>query len=601
MGKQRRDVRSEDQWRVDSLYLSLKEWEAQFPKWGGEERESKWPEIGAFKGRLGEGEEVVKEVIDTLLCIERKLEKLFTYAHLRQDEDLRAEEPKKALMRITSLHYEFAKETSWIQPELLQLDEERLQKYLESPLLLPYKIYLQRIVRLKPHTLSQKEEALLALSGNALEVSRRAFGAFNDADLKFPEVEDSQGKKRELTHATYHRLLRSKDRKLRKEAFCAMHESYRQWENTLSELIFGQVQNHLFQMKARKFSSCLQAALFPHQIETKVYTSLIETVRNHLSSLYRYMQLRKRVMGVEELHLYDLHAPLISLQEEEISYGQAVQYVKDAVVPLGQEYQKELSFGFQEGGWVDRYENEGKRSGAYSSGCYDSMPFILMNYEGALRDVMTLAHEAGHSMHTLLSNRHQPYHYSHYPIFLAEVASTLPEELLLDHLLARAESKERRAYLINQRIDDMRATFFRQVMFAEFEWKLHSCAEEGTPLTPGLLKREYKKLNEDYFGPGVFIDPLIEIEWARIPHFYYNFYVYQYATGISAAYALFEKIKKEGQAARNRYLRLLSSGCYEFPLRLLQEAGVEMLKPEPVLSFIRHFDSLVQELDVLLA
>ncbi len=599
MSKKRQEIAQNDQWNVEALYPSFKEWEVDLKKWGREGSQTKWPEIGAFQRRIEEGSDVLCDLIVIVLQFERELEKLYIYAHLRHDVDVSEEVPKQAQSRITALLHDFKKETAWIEPELLNLSEEKIESYLKSENLEPYKLHLEKIVRLKPYTLSDKEEALLALSGNATSSASMAFGSFNNADLKFPDIEDSKGKKHPLTHATYNRYIRSQDRTLRKNAFFALHESFEKWENTLCELINGQVQKHLFNMRARKYDSCVDAALFPNQIDSDVYISLIEHARENVSSVHRYMKLRKKLLGVDELHLYDTYVPLVTKKEETLPYPEAIDQVITSVAPLGEEYQKDLASGLKEGRWVDWYENEGKRSGAYSSGCYDSMPYILMNYEGTFRDLTTLAHEAGHSMHSFLSNKHQPYHYSHYPIFLAEVASTFNEELILDYRLSIAKDKEEKAYLLNQRIDDIRGTFFRQVMFAEFEFMIHEWAEKGIPLTPGLLKEEYRKLNKVYFGSDVVLDEVIDIEWARIPHFYYNFYVYQYATGISAAFALFEKVKQEGEPARQQYLELLSSGSSQSPLDLLKLAGVDMRKPAPILALIRRFDDLVKQLEEL--
>jgi oligoendopeptidase F len=353
-------------------------------------------------------------------------------------------------------------------------------------------------------------------------------------------------------------------------------------------------------MRARKYPSCVEAALFPNQIDVKVYSALIQAVRSHLPALHRYMKLRKKVMGLDQLHLYDLHVPLVKAVEMGMSYEDATRAIIESVAVLGEDYQRALNQGLTQDRWVDRYENARKRSGAYSSGCYDSMPYILMNYHGTFNDAMTLTHEAGHSMHSFLSRRNQPYHYSQYSIFVAEVASTFHEELLLRHLLSKVKTKEQKAFLINQKIDDMRATLLRQTMFAEFELKVHSWAEQGVPLTPALLKSEYRKLNEEYFGPEMTLDDETDIEWARIPHFYYNFYVYQYATGISAAHALVDKVLSEGDQARDRYLSFLSAGSSHYPIEVLKMAGVDMRTPHPVESAMRHFDALVTELEELL-
>jgi oligoendopeptidase F len=587
-------------WNVEALYPSWEAWEEDLDKWGREENEPHWSELIPFRKDWMQKPENLKALIELCCEIDRHLSKLYTYAHLRHDEDVAEETAKKAHSRIVSLLYAFRQETAWIEPEMLQLPEEELNTIIKSPILKDYTFYLEKITRLKKHTLPALEEELLAMAGKALETASQAFGAFNNADLKFPSIEDSQGKIRELTHGKYLLYLRDKDRKLREGAFKTLHRSFAAFENTLCELLSGQIQRHVLEMRARKYKSCVEAALFPNQIDVKVYSALIQAVRAHLPALHRYMYLRKETMGLDKLHLFDLHVPLVKEVEMGMSYEDATKLVIESVAVLGEDYQRALNQGLTQDRWVDRYENARKRSGAYSSGCYDSMPYILMNYQGTFNDVMTLTHEAGHSMHSLLSRRNQPYHYSQYSIFVAEVASTLHEELLLRHLLTQVKSKEQKAFLINQKLDDMRATLLRQTMFAEFELKIHDFAEQGIPLTPALLKAEYRKLNEEYFGPDVHVDEEVDIEWARIPHFYYNFYVYQYATGISAAHALVDKVLKGGEKARDNYLTFLSSGCSRYPIEVLELAGVDMRTPQPMESAMRHFDELVTELSELL-
>jgi oligoendopeptidase F len=483
---------------------------------------------------------------------------------------------------------------------MLQLPDEQLNVILISDVLTEYEFYLDKIVRMKKHTLSAPEEELLAMAGKALETASQAFSSFNNADLKFPPVLDGKGNSRELTHGKYLLYLRDKDRTLREGAFKNLHRTFSAYENTLCELLSGQIHRHLLEMRARKYSSCVEAALFPNQIDIQVYSALIQAVRAHLPALHRYMHFRKEAMGLDKLHLYDLHVPLVRQVEMGMSYEEATKVIIESVAILGEDYQRALNQGLTQDRWVDRYENARKRSGAYSSGCYDSMPYILMNYHGTFNDMMTLAHEAGHSMHSLLSRRSQPYHYSQYSIFVAEVASTFHEELLLRHLLSQAKSKEQKAFLINQKLDDMRSTLIRQTMFAEFELKMHQWAEQGIPMTPALIKAEYRKLNQEYFGPDVRIDDEADIEWARIPHFYYNFYVYQYATGISAAHALVDKVVNGGEAARDAYLEFLSSGSSKYPIDALKLAGVDMRTPDPVEAAMRHFNELVTELGELL-
>ncbi|MFQ5729981.1 MAG: oligoendopeptidase F, partial [Waddliaceae bacterium] len=542
----------------------------------------------------------LKAAIEYLLSIERKIDKLYTYAHLRHDEDIAKDKYKIAYLQILDICHGFAQESAWFEPELLSLPDETIENFLSSPILQSYRFHLEKILRLKEHTLSAEKEELLALTGKALETPRKAFSAINDADFTFGKVKDRQGEEREITHASYGIFIRDHDRQLRQKAFKQYHMKYMGFENTLCELVSGQVQCHLVNAQARGYPSCMEAALFPNNIDAKVYHALIKAVNDNLHPLHRYMELRKKVLGIEELHLYDMYVPLTADIDIKIPYKEAEEVIIEAVEPLGPEYQNALKEGLQRERWVDRYENRNKRSGAYSSGCFDSIPYILMNYKELLRDVFTLAHEAGHSMHSLLSHQNQPFCYSKYPIFLAEVASTFNEDLLTRLLLKRAQKKEEKIFLINQKIEDIRATLFRQTLFAEFELLIHELAEKNIPLTPTHLKEEFRKLNTKYFGDLPVIDPEIDIEWARIPHFYYNFYVYQYATGISAAIALTERVVKGGKEERDSYLSFLKGGCSRYPVDLLQLAGVDMRKTEPVEQTIHTFNGLVDQLENLL-
>ncbi len=594
---ERDKIADSDRWNVEALYPSLEAWNQDFNKWKGKDEAVRWPHLAAFKGLLSKDAKTLASLIKTYLELDQHLGRLYTYAHLRHDEDVAQDVHKQGFMRITQLLHAFRQESSWIEPELLQISQEKIAQYLASEELREFKTFLEKLIRFKPHTLSASEEKLLATAGLALDSSQRAFGAFNNADLKFPKIADSQGVLHDLSHGSYATHIRSQDRVLRKNAFQTMLGGFVQYENTLCELINGQVQKHLFVAKARNFSSCLEAALFPHQIETSVYHNLIATVRKHLPVLHNYMALRKAILGYDELHMYDLSVPLMKDVDMSMPYNQAEKLIVESVAPLGQEYQSYLKKGLLEDRWVDRYENLRKRSGAYSSGCYKSMPYILMNYHNNFQDAMTLAHEAGHSMHSFLSWKTQPYQDADYTIFVAEVASTFNEELLLTHLLKITPEKEKRAYLINQKIEDLRNTFFRQTMFAEFELKIHEFAEQGIPLTPDLLKTEYKKLNVDYFGPAVSVDDEIAIEWARVPHFYYNFYVYQYSTGIAAACSLSKTVQQEGP---DNYLKFLSSGGSKFPLDLLKLAGVDMRQESAIEALIHRFEELTQELKSLM-
>lgn len=597
----RLETACEDRWNVEALFPSLTDWHAEFTNFRGKEPKINYDEILKFKGKLGEGPETLKKALESILNYERKLSTLYTYAHLRHDEEITHDDHKTAYNRARQAIYDFQENISWFQPELLSLPSETIKSYSTSPVLKEYHFYLEKIFSFKPHTLSEEQEELMAQSLRALSAPNKAFSALNDADFVFDKVKDGQNNELDLTHGKYALYMRSQDRTLREHAFKTYHGKYDSYKNTLCELLEGQIQAHFFHAKARKFNSCLEAALFPNHIDPSVYTTLILAVHEKIHVHHRYMALRSKLLKHTPLHMYDLHVPLMADFDIKLPYKEAEELVIDSVAPLGQEYQSILKKGLQEQRWVDRFENKNKRSGAYSSGCYDSMPYILMNYKEIIRDVYTLAHEVGHSMHSYLSHASQPYQYADYPIFLAEIASTFNEELLMQKMVERAKSKDEKIYLINQKVEDIRSTLFRQTMFAEFELKIHEYVEKGVPLTPKLLNEEYRRLNEFYFGPSVYCDPEIEIEWARIPHFYYNFYVFQYATGISAALALADKVKNGGKKEQEDYLSFLKSGSSSYPIDLLLKAGIDMRKPDPVIAAIDKFDSLVGELETLTA
>lgn len=601
MSKDRKEIAHTDKWNVEALYPEFHNWQQELTEATKTNGTTRWPELLAFRGRLGENPETLKKALDVLFNIDRKLGKLYTYAHLRHDEDIALDEHKSAYDSVNALYLDFGKEASWFEPELLAIEDKRMKELLEAPALIDYRFHLEKILRIKKHMLTPDKEELLALSGKALQTSSKAFRAMTDADFKFGKAVDSKGEEHELTHGSYGLFIRDQDRALRESSFKKLHGKYASYENTLCELLNGQVQTHLFNTKARNYSSCLEAALFPKNIDTEVYHALISAVSEELDTLHDYYNLREKTLGVGPLHLYDMYVPLTPKVDIRIPYQEAEDIVIESVAPLGSDYQNLLRKGLKEQRWVDRYENKNKRSGAYSSGCYDSMPYILMNYKNILRDVFTLAHEAGHSMHSLLTHTNQPYHYGSYPIFLAEVASTFNEDLLMRLLISRVKTPEEKIFLINEKIEDLRGTLFRQTMFAEFELLVHQLAEKDIPITPGQLRVEYRKLNAKYFGSNVVIDDEAEIEWARIPHFYYNFYVFQYATGISAALALADRVVQGGERERNDYLQFLKTGNRLYPIEILKAAGVDMRTAHPVKAAINKFRGLVAELGKLLA
>lgn len=599
VSKTRDQVPEQDRWNVGALYSDLASWKNDLLAVQKNDKAPHWPEMKTYQGKLKDPS-LAASFFDFYFGLDRKLSKLHTYAHLRLDEDLGNDSSKDNFGRISSLIHDFQLESSWIEPEILGLSDEDYKRLVMHPSLKGYQFYLEKIGRMRPHTLTPEMEEMVALAGRALDTSYKTFAALTNADLAFKPAIDSQGKEHPLSNGSYLSYMRSSDRALRKSAFNHLHEGYETYANTLCELIQGQMQSHLFIARARKFNSCLDAALFPHAIKPSVYHNLIATVRKNLPLMHAYVAFRKEQMKLDEIHIYDLHAPLVEEMEIRMNYSQACQEVVASVAPLGKEYQEILRQGLIQDRWVDVFENARKRSGAYSSGCYDSMPYILMNYHGMFSDVETLAHEAGHSMHSFLSRKNQPYIYSHYPIFVAEVASTFNEQLLLNQMKKKAKNKKELAYLINDELERIRGTIFRQTLFAEFELQLHRWVEEGVPLTPSLLKQYYFQLNRDYYGPEIVLDQSLEIEWARIPHFYYNYYVYQYATGLSAAMSLYQKAMASPQA-RDQYLQFLSSGGSKYPLDLLKGAGVDMESSEPVEEALHRFGTLVVELKKCLA
>jgi oligoendopeptidase F len=594
MPKMRTDIPEKDQWNTAALYPSFKEWEAELQTIQGQGEEIHWPELASYKGQLMDASQLT-DMLNKLFSLDRELSKLYTYAHLKLDEDVGNDVNKHYFGLISQLLHAFQLESSWIEPELLTLSESQYQKLLNAPSLKPFHFYLEKVSRKKAHTLPPEQEKILALSGKALDAPYKAFGALNNADLKFSPAVDSKGQEHPLSNGSYLMYVRSPDRKLRKTSFTHLHQGYENHANTICELLQGLIESHLFIAKARNFSSCLEAALFPHNIDPKVYSQLIQSVKKGLPVMHEYIKLRKEALHLDQIHAYDLYVPLISETNMNMSYPDACQAVIKSVSLLGTEYQEILRKGLTTDRWVDIYENARKRSGAYSSGCYDSMPYILLNYHGTLNDVFTLAHEAGHSMHSYYSRTHQPYIDSQYPIFVAEVASTFNEQLLLRHLLSLAKTKQEKAALLNYQIEGIRGTIFRQTLFAEFELQLHKWAEEGVPFTPSLLNETYLKLTQEYYGPDFAADPELAFEWARIPHFYYDFYVYQYATGLSASLELFTQAT-QSQDARTKYLQFLSSGGSKYPLDLLKIAGVNMTSSKPVESALQHFEQLIEEL-----
>ncbi|GAB5410976.1 MAG: oligoendopeptidase F [Chlamydiales bacterium] len=585
MVTKRNEVQKEDRWDVEALYSSLSDWEKEFQA----VTKKGWDSVLKYKGKL---ETNLGAALKERFALEEVLEKLTVYGHLRYDEDLGNPEHKAAYERAMSLYFDFSAVVSWFEPELLQLSDEVIAKALEDDSLADFHFYLTSLMEVKPHTLSPKEERILALTAESMQTAQRTFSLLNNADFKFTPAKDAKGVEHELTHARYSTILHGHDRTLRISAYENLHGRFKEYGNTIAQLLAGHVNTHLCNSRARGYETALDAALFPKNIDTQVYHQLIKTVHENIAPMHKYMAMRKEKLGLEKLRLCDMYVPLVDEVDLHFSYDEAVELIVDSLSCLGSEYQKQAREGLTTKRWVDRFENEGKRSGAYSSGCYGFMPYILMNYQGQINDVMTLTHEAGHSMHTFYAQKNQPYPKSHYTIFVAEVASTFHEKLLFHHMMEKLGEKEKQ-YLINYRLDSIRATLFPQTMFAEFELKIHEMAESGKPLTQGGLCELFGELNQTYYGPHLEIDEYLKSEWMRIPHFYSNFYVYQYATGISAATALVERVTKEG--AKEDYFRFISSGGSDYPLNQLRDAGVDMTSPKPIQTLINDFGDLLND------
>lgn len=592
----RNKVKPTDTWDLAPLCESDDQWEEQFEK-----LDKMIAGYAKFRGKLGESAKMLAVCLKFDSDFDRLGERVGGYAHLKATEDQANSTYQAMVARFSNLATRASQAASYIRPEILSLPQATLDEFLTHKDLAAWKLALARIVRYKPYTLSEREEEILAMQGEMAEAARKAFRQLLDADMKFGLVKNEKGEQIELSNATFSKLLVSPARGVRKAAFHQYYSQFVGHENTLAATLAGSIHKDVYYSKVRSFKSSLESALFPDNVPQSVYDNLIAAVRKNLPAVHRFYDVRRRKMKLKDIHHYDTYVPILSDLEIKRTWAQAVKLVIDALAPLGSEYCSVLEKGLMDGRWCDRYPNHGKQSGAFSSGSFDSPPYILMNYQpDVFNEVFTLAHEAGHSMHTWHSARQQPYQYYGYVIFVAEVASTFNEMLLSHHLLANARDDRQRAYLINREIDDIRSTVIRQTMFAEYEKITHAMAEAGEPLTVQTLKDAYRKLLEAYFGPDFAIDDELTLECLRIPHFYRAFYVYKYATGMSAAVALSQRVLGGGKKELDDYLSFLSGGCSKDPLDLLRDAGVDMERPEPVDTTLAYFAKLVDELDELL-
>ena len=591
MGINRKDIDDKYKWKIDLMYSTKESIEVDIKR-----IKSYINQIKEYKGILVDNKENLYKALNISEKASQLLQHLYVYTHMKQHEDTRINENQAMATKIDMLSTELSTASSYIVPEIIAIDEAKLKEYLEDDKLSFYKKYIDEILREKPHTLSEKEEEILAAVSDLTSVPENAYDMLSYADMEFPEIENEDGKIVKLTHSNFSTFLKSKNAKVRKDAFDAMYKTYDKYKNTFASMLYGGIKSEIFYSKARKYESALYASLFQDDISVDVYNNLIKAVYENLDSLNKYVEIKKKFLGLEEIHMYDLYVPLTENFDMKIPYEEAQEIILNALKPLGEEYLGLVKRAFAEN-WIDVYENEGKQGGAYSWGSYDSHPYILMNYKDDLNSLFTLIHELGHSMHSYYSKKTQPYLYSGYKIFVAEVASTLNELLLINYLLEKADSKEERIYLLNYYLEQFRTTVYRQTMFAEFEKLTHASVEDGNPLTAKEFNDIYYDLNKKYYGNSTVVDEYIQLEWARIPHFYSNFYVYKYATGFSAASALSQKILTEGKEAVDKYIEFLKSGGSDYPLNQLRAAGVDMEKKESVDKALEVFKELVDKLE----
>ena len=588
----RSETSPDHRWKLEDLFASQAEWDKEY-----NEAKELTRKVAAFQGKLADPLQL-KACFELEDELSLHVERLYVYANMRHHEDT-AEPVNMALSdKSKKLSVETGEALSFITPEVLSLPDEALDRLIANPELAKYKFTLEEMRREKAHILSKSEESLLAQAGNISQAPNTIFSMLNNADLKFPKVKNEQGEEIELTQGRYIQFLESKNRDVRREAFKAMYDTYGKMKNTLASTLSANVNKNIFYARARKYPSALEMSLYGDNIPKDVYTNLIGAIHKQLPLMHRYMNLRKKLLKVDELHMYDLFAPLVEEFKMDITYDEAKATVLDSLKPLGDDYLSVLKEGF-EGGWIDVYENEGKRSGAYSWGAYGTHPYVLLNHKDNLNSMFTLTHEMGHALHSYYSDKSQDYRDAQYTIFLAEVASTLNEALLMHYMLEKSTDPKEKMYLLTYYADQFRTTVFRQTMFAEFEMIIHEKAEAGESLTPQELSMIYYDLNKLYYGDDMVVDQDIEMEWARIPHFYTSFYVYKYATGFSAATSFSKQILDEGAPAVERYLGFLKSGGSDYSINILKKAGVDMSTPEPVEQAMSVFESLIGQMEAL--
>lgn len=583
-------------WRLEDIFPSDEAWEREF-----QEVKAILPKVKEFQGRLGESSAVLYEALQYRDRLAERLDKLYAYAHMRLDQDTSNSFYQALDGRMKVLYAQAASGLAFFVPEILDIAEERINGFLmEREELRLYEQALAEINRQRPHVLPAEQEALLAEASEVLRVPADTYGMLNNADLEFPVIKDENGEEVEITHGRFISFLESRDRRVRRDAFQAVYKTYEKFRNTFASTLSGNIKKNNFLARIRRYSSAREAALAKNNIPENVYENLLAVVNDHLPLLHRYLKLRKQVLGLAELHMYDLYVPLVKDMKMEVDYEEAKDILLEALSPLGEDYLNVVREGFANR-WVDVHENKGKRSGAYSGGAYGTNAYILLNWQNKINDLFTLAHEFGHSVHSYCTRKYQPYPYGDYSIFVAEVASTCNEALLSDYLLRTISDRQKRMYLLNHYLEGFRATVFRQTMFAEFEHLIHRKEQNNEALTAESMTKDYYELNQKYYGAdGLVIDEAIGLEWARIPHFYYNYYVYQYATGFSAATALSNAILEEGKPAVEKYTEFLKAGSSDYPLEVLKKAGVDMTAKKPIEDACRVFAEKLAEFEQLL-
>ncbi|WP_415335852.1 oligoendopeptidase F [Clostridium perfringens] len=592
--RRRDEIPESDKWRIDKIYETPAKWNEELSKLKEEA-----PKLKDFEGKLGNKEDL-KAFLLLNEKLSRKLGKLYVYAHMRSHEDTSNPEMQSLVNKIDPYSAEFSSYTAYFVPEILSLKEGTIENFInEDKDLKQYKIYFEMILNEKPHILSREVESVLASVSDCLGAPESIYSMLTNSDMTFGEIVDESGRKVELTEGNYISFIKSKDRKVREAAFKLLFGTYKKYENTLATSLTSSIKNFVFESKTRKYNSSLEASLKPNNIPVEVYYNALKTVDENMDALHRYVRIKKKLLNLEEIHMYDLYVPVIECKKEHLEYKDAISLVEEGLKPLGKEYLDIFNEGINEG-WIDVYENKGKRSGAYSWGSYDTMPYVLLNYNYELNDASTLAHEMGHSIHSYYTRKTQPYIYGDYSLFCAEVASTTNEILLIHHLIEKEADKNKKLYLINQELEQIRTTVFRQLMFAEFELKTHEAIENGESLTSEVLCKMWKDINIKYFGKDMNVDEEISIEWARIPHFYSDFYVYQYATGYAAASSFANSILSKGEEAVEKYKGFLKAGGSMYPIDTLKMAGVDMTTSKPLKDTLDRFNELLDMLEEII-